>query len=325
MIQTNEAENEELIQLLCASKHPSIRLWMQHGGIHSGEGTSDEIRHSIGEDEIVKKLLSERDPNGKIDRFPYEKWVGAHWILNLLAELNYPMQDDGLIPLREQVFQWIFSDEVRMKQTPIINGLYRRHASQEGNLLFSLIQLGLDDARVHDLVDILLTCQWLDGGWNCDKNPKAHTSSFIESIYPLRGLIAYQKKFNNPQVAGCIEKGLEFFLQRKLFRRLRDDAIIAPQFMDLTYPHYHIYDLLIGLKVMDATGKINDPRCQEALDRLENKYIPGQGWRIEQKYEQYDPSRHRYSLVRWNEEKSGRANDFLSAQVLIVLKHAGRI
>ena len=68
--------------------------------------------------------------------------------------------------------------------------------------------------------------------------------------------------------------------------------------------------MLIGLKVMDAAGKINDPRCQEALDLLENKYIPGQGWRIEQKYEQYDLSRHRYSLVRWNEEKSGRANDF---------------
>lgn len=325
MIQTIEADNKELIQRLCACKHPSIRFWMQQEGFQAGDGASDEIRHSIREDVIDKKLLSERDPNGKIDRFPYEKWVGAHWILNLLAELNYPMQDEGLFPLREQVFQWIFSDEVRIKQTPIINRLYRRHASQEGNLLFSLIQLGLYDARVHDLVDIMLTCQWPDGGWNCDKNPQAHTSSFIESIYPLRGLIAYQKKYNNPQVANCIERGLEFFLQRKLFRRLRDDSIIHPNFMDLTYPHYHIYDILIGLKVMDAAGKIDDPRCQEALDLLENKYIPGQGWRIEQKYEQYDPSRRRYSLVRWNEEKSGRANDFLSAQVLIVLKHAGRI
>ena len=230
MIHTNETDQKELIQRLCASKHPSIRLWMQQEGFHAGDGTSDEIRLSIGEDEIVKKLLSEIDPNGKIDRFPYEKWVGAHLILNLLAELNFPMQDDGLIPLREQVFQWIFSDEVRIKQTPIINGLYRRHASQEGNLLFSLIQLGLGHAWVHDLVEILLTCQWPDGGWNCDKNPKAHTSSFIESIFPLRGLIAYQNKYTHPQVAGCIERGLEFFLKRKLFGRLRDKRNYQPKF-----------------------------------------------------------------------------------------------
>ena len=39
---------------------------MQQEGFHDGDGTSDENRHSIREDEIVEnKLLSERDPNGE--------------------------------------------------------------------------------------------------------------------------------------------------------------------------------------------------------------------------------------------------------------------
>jgi hypothetical protein len=77
--------------------------------------------------------------------------------------------------------------------------------------------------------------------------------------------------------------------------------------------------------VMDEAGKIDDLRCQEALNLLEQKYIPEQGWSIENTNEQHNPHKHRFSLVNWNQQKIGKVNPYLSAQILIVLNHAGRL
>lgn len=42
---------------------------------------------------------------------PYSKWYGAHWILVTLADLGYPPGDQGLVPLREQVYGWLLPGE----------------------------------------------------------------------------------------------------------------------------------------------------------------------------------------------------------------------
>ncbi|MHB8134644.1 MAG: hypothetical protein ACYDH1_10520 [Anaerolineaceae bacterium] len=285
-------------------ENPSIHSWLQLEFLNEQNPNKFNHGEEISQSAIVKKLLSERDVSGRIQRYAYEKWTGAHWILSLLAELNYPPNDPVLLPLREQALGWIFNDEVRVKGTPKINGLYRRHASQEGNLITYLIKLGLEDERIHRLTYFLLECQWPDGGWNCDKNKDAHTSSFIESILPLRGLISYQKKYPNSDVAIAIEKACEFFLCRNLFRKLSDHSVINPHFIELTFPHYHIYDILIALMVMDEAGKIDDLRCQEALNLLEQKYIPEQGWSIENTYEQHNPHKHRFHWLIGINKKS---------------------
>jgi hypothetical protein len=66
----------------------------------------DEIRSSPR----VLRLLSDRGDDGCIPFHPYAKWRGAHWVLALMAELGYPPGDRSLIPLREQVLEWLFSD-----------------------------------------------------------------------------------------------------------------------------------------------------------------------------------------------------------------------
>ena len=44
---------------------------------------------------------------------------------------------------------------------------------------------------LHELVERLLHWQWPDGGWNCDREPAADTSSFFETLLPMRALWAY--------------------------------------------------------------------------------------------------------------------------------------
>lgn len=65
-------------------------------------------------------------------------------MLAALADLDYPAGDETLIPLREQVFGWLFGAEhQKYFETRTVAGKVRMHPSQEGNAVYYLIKLGL--------------------------------------------------------------------------------------------------------------------------------------------------------------------------------------
>lgn len=177
----------QVINQLQTSEEPSIRystaLFHDHEDPNSLK--MRELQEEIRNSPRVQSLLSNVDPFRV-----YAKWQGAHWVLNILAELHYPSGDDSLLPLRDQVYNWLFSPKF-LKKIKTIHGKVRRCASQEGNAIYSSHKLGLTDERTEQLVDRLLEFQWSDGGWNCDTNPEAHCSSYHESLIPLRALIRY--------------------------------------------------------------------------------------------------------------------------------------
>ena len=120
-----------------------------------------EVKHS----ERVAILLSERKSNGQLSVHPYSKWYGGHWVLSILADLRYPPGDKSLIPLREQVYDWLFSKQHleytrghEANAAPIlkVGGLIRAHASMEGNAIYYLNALGLADDKTAILADRLV-------------------------------------------------------------------------------------------------------------------------------------------------------------------------
>ena len=82
-------------------------------------------------------LLSERAADGTINAHPYRaKWYGTHWVLVTLAELGYPVGDERLIPLRDQMLGWLFASEYP-NSLGRVRGLPRLHGSIEGNALWA--------------------------------------------------------------------------------------------------------------------------------------------------------------------------------------------
>jgi hypothetical protein len=233
--------------------------------------------------ELAQGLLAGRLPDGRLPYHPYNKWRGAHWVLACLADLCYPAGDETLQPLLDQVYTWLFSKE-HLQSIRVLEGRTRRCASQEGNALYATLTLGLQDPRVQELADRLVRFQWPDGGWNCDKHPHASTSSFNESLIPMRALSRYARLSGDPRAAAAVERCAEFFLSRRLFRRRSNGQVIDKNFVQLHYPAYWHYDILMGLKVMAEAGYLGDPRCQEALELLESKRLPDGGWPAEAKY-----------------------------------------
>ena len=207
-----------------------------------------------------------------------------------------------------------------------MQGRHRRCASQQGNALFSVLKLGLADARAEDLVERLLHWQWPDGGWNCDRNPDATHSSVMESILPLRALALVGREIGDRKAGQGARRAAEIFLKRRLFKRRRDSAVIRREFVDLHYPLYCHYDVLHGLKVMAEADLIGDPRCQDALDLLESRRLPNGGWPAEKRYYRVGgkPSGP-VELVDWGAAAKRRTNEWVTVDALRVLLAAGRL
>ena len=315
-----------ILQRLLQSSEPSVR-YKTLTQILEQEADSTRIRtlqEEIRRSARVQSLLSERSADGQIPGHPYSKWNGAHWVLAALADLGYPPGDDSLIPLREQVYAWLLGDSHR-KGVKIIAGRARRCASQEGNALFALLTLGLADERTEELAKGLLQWQWPDGGWNCDKNPEATHSSFMESLLPLRGLALHARRTGNERSRQASDRAADVFLKRQLFKRQSDGRVIDEEFIMLHYPWYWHYDILFGLKVLAEAGWLDNERCEAALNLLKSKQLADGGFAAEKKYYQNNPkARTGCSLVDWGGTSRTRMNEFVTVEALSVLKAAKR-
>ncbi len=318
---------EPPIKQLLEYQDPIIR-WKLINHVLGNPPSSVEYQSARGDlasSQIIRRLLSDRNSDGQIPFHPYNKWFGAHWVLSILADLGYPEKDEHLKPLLEQCYSWLLSKE-HQKYILTIDGRVRRCASQEGNCVYYSLALGLADERTEELTSRLIKWQWEDGGWNCDKRPEAAKSSFHETLIPTRALALYVKTSGDPKAEKTVNRAVEVFLKRKLFRRLSDDQVMDRNFLMLHYPCYWHYDFLFGLKVMAEAGFIKDPRCEAALSVLESKKLTDGGFPAEAKYYRVDDKKLTgHSRVDWGGTSKVHMNPFVTMDALAVLKQAGRL
>ena len=332
------------IPALLKSPEPSIR-WKTRVhvlGEDPGARSIRSLREEIRRSPRVRALLSRRHELGRpgTRRQVYYKWQGLHWVLASLADLGYPEGDESLHPLRDRVLElWLgpgyFQEFVARTQAaayrgrgvPLMRDRYRRCGSQQGNALYSLVTLGIADERAHSLAERLMHWQWPDGGWNCDRHPEAATSSFNETLLPMLGLSVYARKYRRPAAAKAARAAENVFLQRRLFKRVRDGRVITPDFVALHYPRYWHYDFLGGLKAMVQVGRIRDTRCADALDLLEERRLPDGGWPADKRYYKVSPKKmtSNADYVSWGGTSRKRMNEWVTVDALAVLRAAGRL
>jgi hypothetical protein len=337
--------SRDVLATLLESAEPSIR-WKTRVRVLGESPRSrslQRLREEIRGSATVRALLSRRTQLGRAGtaRQIYYKWQGLHWVLTTLADLGYPPGDKSLFPIRDRILDfwtrpiYFHEFEARTKQAayrqrgvPVMQGRHRRCASQQATALRSVMALGIADERVYTLVERLLRWQWPDGGWNCDRDPSADTSSFHETWIPVIALAAYGRENRHTGAAIAAERAADVFLRRRLFKRMRDGRVIHPDFVALHYPHYWHYDVLAGLTAMAEVGKIKDPRCADALDLLEEKRLRSGGWPAERRY--YTKVSRRALLpgadyVNWGGTSGSRMNEWVTVEALAVLQAAGRL
>jgi hypothetical protein len=324
---------------LLGSSEPSIR-WrtrVEVLGEDPERRTLRSLREEIRRSPRVKALLAEgRVPHRNL----YHKWRGGHWVLVHLADLAYPPSDPTLRPLAESVLDyWLrptfyHEFDVRTRSSsygrqgvPRIDGRFRRCASQQGNALRAALLLGFDGERCERLAERLMHWQWPDGGWNCDREPSADTSSFGETLVAMVALAHYGMLRRDRAAVAAARAASEVFLRRGLFRRVSDGRVIHPEFLKLHYPRYWHYDLLGGLRGMHAVERLSDPRSREALEQLEGKRSPSGWWSAEGRYYRRNATGTGPTVesVEWDGGRRAAGNEWITLESLGVLAAAGRV
>jgi hypothetical protein len=225
---------------------------------------------------MISRLLAGQRPDGGFGVHPYSKWTGSHWRLVSLVELGVSARNRAARAAANDVLAWIAAPSTPM----IIAGRERRHASMEGNALAVCCRLGMArDKRVRQLVHVLLRAQWSDGGWNCDRNPMAHHSSFHESLAPIWGLLEYHQATADAPALSAAQRAGELLLQHRLFLSSRTGQPIHPEFLDIHWPHYWHYDYFHGLRALALLDRLADPRAADALALLHEQRRADGSWR----------------------------------------------
>jgi hypothetical protein len=191
-------------------------------------------------------------------------------------------------------------------------------------VLAALCRLGLSGhPSVKKIAHSLVSWQWPDGGWNCDRSPNAARSSFHETHGPIWGLAEFVRHTKDREAALSAEKGVDFLLRHGLFRSERTGRVIHPQLLKLRFPSYWHYDVLQGLWVLSRLDRSSDPRAGEALDLLESKRHRDGRWRAEGYW--WKPPGSGGSNVEVVDWGRRGPNEWVTLRALRVLKSAGRL
>ncbi len=235
-----------------------------------------EERARVANEGWGAELLGLQGPDGRWDGGTYrpgwvdeskpffDAWTATHFSLQLLCEFGLdpdsPRARQAVALVRDNV-RWeangalYFEGEVE----PCINGLALANGAYFGE-------------AVDGIVDILMSGQLDDGGWNCWADYGATVSSFHTTICVLEGLLGWEiAGGDSSEVMSARSKGEEYLLERGLMRARSTGQIIDPRFTMFSFPPYWYYDVLRGLDYFRSTGAAFDERCTEASELVVTK------------------------------------------------------
>jgi hypothetical protein len=251
----------------------------------------------------------------------YGKWRGPFWRLTALVELGVPADEPIVSEYLRTVLTWL-DDMAQHGYPPIIAGRPRVHAVWYGQALAAAVALNWTDTSVAaGLVQQLAGWQWPDGGWNCDRHRSPSSSSVHESLGPLYGLAAYHRATGDPVAGEAVARAAEFFLERRLFRSRRTNAVIDPNWLRFRHPTYYHYDVLQALWVLGRAGYVDDPRVQEAIELVASRRRRDGRWNANGRW--WKPPGQSGPNVESADWGSSQPSTLVTLKALTVLAQAG--
>ncbi len=293
---------EDPAPLLLEKETPVVRYLMKRD-IETGGGTIPSYK-DLFDDPLVIRLFKSAKGGilGSGCRFDLY-YRGAQW--RLAEAVEYGL--DGRTEVVKNTAELVASETTGPDGGFTFNWKPPLSAAcRTGDMVYYLSAvLGRDNDVVRRGVDWICARQRHDGGWlhcplggTCDmmkltlfrragsglkrEKDQGVSSCFYASASCLKGLIAA-----GPENSDVIQKGVDFFLGRRLFLGRGSEPIIPGNswnrdFRLLGYPVLCQYDLLTGLDLVSQWGCGDDERISPAFNLLMQKQNSNGTWNLEQ-------------------------------------------
>lgn len=280
------------------------------------------------------RLLALREPDGQWaggacfprdfrgDFSQGQPWTSTFPTLTLLRDLGV---DPSAAPVRETVLlvrdncRWehagqpFFAGEVE----PCINGRTAALGVYFGHDIDGIGDIDGIAEGAEAIITRLLGEQLADGGWNCEAENGSVRSSVHSTICVLDGLLEHERATGgSPESIAARQRGEEYLLARRLFRRLSTGEVIDPDFLEFAHPTWWHYDVLRALDHFRAVGDRPDPRLAEAVDLVRGKQDADGRWPLERTH----PGAVHFALEdgdgapsRWNTLRAQRVLNWYDA------------
>jgi hypothetical protein len=278
-----------------------------------------EARANIAKSGWASDILRLQKPDGRWDSKPRgslyrPKYTATNWMSLILSDLGLTKENARV----RKAAELFFREWMRPKEN-----IFNYQVCIVGNTARMLTRFGYaGDRRVGKLFDRLVEDQKEDGGWHCFKS----SHGTLDCWEALAAYSALPKSRRTKGIARSIERGAEFYLERKLF----DDGQrrYAPWFR-FHYPNHYYYDILVGLDVITKLGYGGDRRLGPALKILREKRRSDGTWLLDRVHPDLAPGAQ-YSLRKkarpFSFESPGRPSKWITLVATRVLKrveHAG--
>jgi hypothetical protein len=266
---------------------PSIRWQVMRDLMDEPVDDIDAERSKVATEGWGAQLLELQADDGRWAGRPWSvDWTDTFHVLELLRRFGLDPESEqaqraiGLV--REHVVwsggapgetPWADNRFFEGEVEPCING----------NVVATGAYFGVD---MTPLVDRLLGEQLPDGGWNCEVENGATVSSFGTTINVLEGLLEYERAIGgSADVRAARERGEEYMLERRLFRRKSTGEVIDPSWLEFSFPTWYHYDVLRGLEYLRDAEVKPDERVAEAIRVVMGNRDPDGRWPLQNVHE----------------------------------------
>jgi Prenyltransferase and squalene oxidase repeat len=323
------AKEDQVVNWLLEADQPSVRYYTLVDILGRKDDDPDvrEARTAIPWKGWAKDILQAQKPEGHWEpkvpswdketldwlEFMYRPfYTASNWRALILSDLGLTSKEPGVKKVAELFFRY------KLQLSSPVN-IYTEESCRVGNAARMLTRFGYgEDFRVRKLYDWLLEDQREDGGWHCLPG-KPGTLDCWEA---LAALAVLPKQKRTRSIKRSIERGAEFYLERKLF----EEGQKYPPWFRFHYPNHYFYDILIGLDLMTKLGYSGDSRLGPALKILKDKRQPDGTWLLDKIHPDHGPgvgsyvNRMKFELIALEQE--GAPSKWITLTALRALNRA---
>lgn len=320
----SEKEREQhVLEWLLEEEQPAVRYLTLTDLMNRGPADPEVVaaRSRIPKVGWAADMLRRQKPGGfwenhlpenlreYVDFTYYPKYNSTNWVALVLSDMGLDRSNTRIRKLAELVFKYKLS-----LGSPF--NFFHEEVCVAGNTARFMTKFGYsEDRRVQKLFNWLVEDQREDGGWNCSQG----TPGTLDCWEALAAFAALPKEQRSRQVQDATSKGVEFYLERRLFEEGRK---YMPWFR-FHYPNHYFYDVLLGLDVITQLGYGDDPRLEPALGILRKKRLADGTWAMDSLHPDFGLKRDKEAAKKSRPlvvEEAGRPSKWITLRALRILK-----